>query len=102
MSHGGKVVTIKGDVERSHRHLGFLDAAQDLGQALGQRHPPAHDAYQSQVGDAVVLLDDFVGQSHQSTLNFRGGKNLRFLAKVSELAWGLYSCRSNHTQCASR
>ena len=79
---GGQVVTIERDVERADRHFGLLDAAQDFGQALRQRHAAAHDADQSEVGDSVVFLHDLVGQPNQGALDFGSGEDLRFFAKI--------------------
>ena len=80
MAHGGKVSTIQRDIERAHRDLGFLDAAQELGQALRQGHAPPHDPDQAEVGDAVILLDDLVRQPNQGPFDLGSGKNLAFLA----------------------
>ena len=89
MADRGKVVAIEGDVERSDRHFGLLDAAQDLGQPLRQRYSATLDADETEVGDAIVLLDNLVRQANQGALDFGGGKDLRFLAQVRR------TCRRN-------
>ena len=82
VADGGEVVAIEGDVERADGHFGLLDAAQDLRQALRQRHAAAHDADQPEIVDAVVLLDDLVREPDDGALDFGGGHDLRFLAQV--------------------
>ena len=82
VANGGEIVTIKRDVERADRYFGFLDAAQNLRQPLRQRHAPAHDADQTEVGDAIILFHDLVRQPNQGALDFGSGEDLRFLAEV--------------------
>ena len=70
MPDGREIVAIQRDVERADRDVGFFDASQDLGQPLRQRHAAAHDADQSEVGDAIVFFDDLVRQPDQGALDF--------------------------------
>src|SRR5271157_3132607 len=82
MTDRREIVAVERDVQRAHRHFGFLDASQHLCQPLRQRHTAAHDSHQPEIRDAIVFLHDFVCQPNQSTFDFRSGKDLRLLPEV--------------------
>src|SRR5271165_2769116 len=52
-----------------------------LAETLGDGNSAAPDSDQSQVFDATVLFEDFVGQSHQRTFNLGAGHQLCFLGE---------------------
>src|ERR1700745_279782 len=61
-TESGEIIAVESDVEGADGDRFFLDAADELGQALCDGNAPALDADQSQVFGAAVLLHDFVGQ----------------------------------------
>src|SRR6266849_7753156 len=97
-AQGGEVVAIQSDVQGADRDRSFLDACDHLSQALGNRHSSPADAHQSELGGAVVLLDDFVDQPYQGTLDFGGGHQLRLLAQVGLTGRWFWS----HKRCIIR
>jgi hypothetical protein len=58
-----QVVAVERDVESAGRQVVAGDLAQRAGDALGDRHAAAADADQGEVFDALVALDDFVGDA---------------------------------------
>ena len=81
-SHGREVVAIQSDIQSTHGHLSLFDSSDHLPQALRQEYSAAADSDQSQIGGAVIFLDDFVDQPDQRAFDFGRRHQLRLLSQV--------------------
>src|ERR1700674_1735244 len=72
----GKVVAIESYVEDAHGNIHAVDSAHGLGNPLRQRHAPPDDPDQRQVFRSAAFLHDFMGQSLQRAVDFRGRHQL--------------------------
>src|SRR5262249_3182698 len=87
-AHGGKVVAVQSDIESSSRYIRALDLTNQPGKAFGERYAPPAYPHKRQIGDTVILFHDFMGKAYQRALDFRGRKQLRFLAQVRRTSLG--------------
>src|SRR5579863_8163372 len=81
-AHGREIVTIQGDIKRTHGHLSLLDTTDHLSQPLREEYSASTDSDQAEAGCTIIFLDDFVDQSHQRAFDFGRGHQLRLLADV--------------------
>ena len=68
-----QIVAVELDVEHAGVDSAFLDSGDQLAQPLGQRNAAPLDADQGQVGAAIALFNNLVGQAHQRALDLGGG-----------------------------
>ena len=76
----------------------LLDSPQDLRQTLRQRDATTHDADQSEIVSAVVLLDDLVGEPNNGAIDFRGGHDLRLSRADREKDLRVWACPTDDTK----
>jgi hypothetical protein len=73
---------VEADVEDAGIDGGLFNGLDKLGEALGEGNATALDADESEVGAAVVALDNFMGEANEGALDLGGGHEAALLAEV--------------------
>lgn len=76
-----KIIAIERDVKRSNRDRFFFDLLNHFPETLGDGDAAATNANKTQTLDSTVFLENFMSESYQRTLDFRGRHELGFLAQ---------------------
>jgi hypothetical protein len=76
---GGQIIAIEADVQNADRDVDSFERLDLGGEALGHGHAAAADADEGQPVQVLGFLQDFVRQTDQRTVNFRGAHQLRLL-----------------------
>src|SRR5581483_7826116 len=88
----GKIVAVELDVEHARFDRSLFDGRDELAEPLGERNSAALDADEGQVGAAVALFHDFVGQPHQRALDLGGRHQPAFDPQASHIFCLAHGC----------